>query len=106
MIISLHVVTLSEHYIQIQIYTNHISSGDSLPQQIPTGSLSYQEELTPVISYSMQKSSRDNSSVTEGVEAPVRGRGEGWLPPPPLFSLHTQDLHVHNMAGLPWWSSG
>lgn len=55
MIISLYVVTLSERYIQIQIYTNHISSGDSLPQQIPTGSLSYQEELTAVISYKMQK---------------------------------------------------
>lgn len=59
MIISLNVVTLREHYIQIQIYTNHISNGDSLlPQQIPTGSLSYQEEPTPVISCKMQKLKR------------------------------------------------
>ena len=34
MIIFFNAVALGEHYIQIQIYTNHISSGDLLPQQI------------------------------------------------------------------------
>lgn len=38
MIIFLNVVALRKHYIQVQIYTNHISSGESLPQQIPIGS--------------------------------------------------------------------
>ena len=67
MIISLNVVTLREHYIQIQIYANHISSGDSLPQQIPTGSLSYQEEPTPIIGCKMQKLKRQLISDRGGV---------------------------------------
>lgn len=51
--------------IQIQIYTNHISSGDSLSQQFPTGSLKLPREANSLSLAIGCKSSKGNSSVTE-----------------------------------------
>ena len=61
MIIFFNVVALREHYIQIQIYTSHISSGDSLTQQTPIGSLKLSRET----SHLMQKLKRQVTSDKE-----------------------------------------